>query len=267
MTSADYAGGAFIANKVGPVRAIRSYVAFNSGLITQRDHFFYDQREVETTYLRVHAVPGAMSFLDFGQAARGMTYTAQRSGSVPPLSEAINGSTARPLDLPALEWDMVSGSEQGTIVRSTRVDASKVEPPDEPPLNGEGVIVRSYYEDDDSTPTDRCNDEVDEDGRPLPPDDADGDALGSSGVWVQPAPSALGGAPVDYLPCTDPLRDLDRPDNPPPGPRGPTCVRRWDLTLTTSFGFIEPGTAVTPADAQIITDRATMDVRTTVRPI
>lgn len=251
VTTASYAGGAFIANKVGPVRAIRSYVAFNSGLITQRDHFFYDQREDETTYLRVHPVPGAMTFLDFAAAAIGMTYTGQPEGTGPVFSDQIDGVPAQQsLELPALRWDMVSGTSQGTIVRSSRTSIAKVKPAGEPPLPGEGVAVRSYYEDNSQNPTDRCNDEAG-----LPDDDADGDALGSSGTWAQPEPPP--GGPTDLLPCTDPLRDADHPP-------GPVCERRWDLSVTTHFGFVAPGLPVSRAAAQQISDRATTPVRVAV---
>ena len=53
------AEGAFIANKSGPVRAIRSYIGANSGPLTVRQHVFYERREDITTYLRVHAIPGS----------------------------------------------------------------------------------------------------------------------------------------------------------------------------------------------------------------
>ncbi len=66
--------GAFIINKSGPVRAIRSYLGANSGPRTQREHFYYEQREDITTYLRVHQIPGVMDFFDYSGAALGMTY-------------------------------------------------------------------------------------------------------------------------------------------------------------------------------------------------
>ena len=53
----DDAEGAFIVNKDGPVRAIRSYIGANSGPNTQREHIFYEQREDIRTFLRVHAIP------------------------------------------------------------------------------------------------------------------------------------------------------------------------------------------------------------------
>ena len=68
------AEGAFIVNKSGPVRAIRSYIGANSGPLTVRQHIFYERREEITTYLRVHAIPGVMDFFDYSPAASGMTY-------------------------------------------------------------------------------------------------------------------------------------------------------------------------------------------------
>ena len=65
----DDAEGAFIANKSGPVRAIRSYIGANSGPLTQREHIFYEQREDVRTFLRVHAVPGPWDFFDYSSAA------------------------------------------------------------------------------------------------------------------------------------------------------------------------------------------------------
>ena len=70
----DDAEGAFIANKSGPVRAIRSYIGANSGPLTQREHIFYERREDIRTYLRVHAIPGVMDYFDYAPAASGMTY-------------------------------------------------------------------------------------------------------------------------------------------------------------------------------------------------
>ena len=65
------AEGAFIVNKNGPVRAIRSYIGANSGPNTQREHIFYDRREDVRTFLRVHAIPGVMDFFDYSPEAIG----------------------------------------------------------------------------------------------------------------------------------------------------------------------------------------------------
>lgn len=241
VTTANLAGGAFIANKVGPVRAIRSYVAANSGLITQRDHLFYDQREIEHTYLRVHPIPGAMSFLDYGEHARGMTHTAKPMAG-PAVSEIINGATGRVIDQPKMDWHLLTSDNRGSLVRTYRLS---VEEPAMPTSNG--VLERSYYEDNATDPTDRCNEEVDPEGNPVP-DDEDGDALGSSGIWIQPNPDNPP-RPYDKLPCTDPLRLTDG-----------RCNELWTLTLTATYDYELPGTVVTEADAQRIADRATTPV-------
>ncbi len=72
-TFAD-AEGAFIANIDGPIRAIRSYIGANSGPLTQRTEYFYEDRYEQVTDLRVHSIPGVMSFWDWSSAATGMSY-------------------------------------------------------------------------------------------------------------------------------------------------------------------------------------------------
>ena len=66
--------GAFLVNRSGPVRAIRAFLGANSGPMTEHQQIFYEGREEDTTFLRVHSIPGVMSFLDFSAAASGMTY-------------------------------------------------------------------------------------------------------------------------------------------------------------------------------------------------
>ena len=56
---------AFIANIDGPLRAIRSWLGANSGAITQRQIKFYEQMEVKTTVVRVHAIPGIFGYINF----------------------------------------------------------------------------------------------------------------------------------------------------------------------------------------------------------
>ena len=63
----------FIANKVGPVRAIRSQIGANSGTITQREMHLYEQREDQITYVRVHTIPGVMDFHNYKQGTN-LTY-------------------------------------------------------------------------------------------------------------------------------------------------------------------------------------------------
>jgi hypothetical protein len=114
----DDAEGAFVTNKVGPVRAIRSYVGANSGPLTQREHIFYEQRQDIRTFLRVHAVGGPWDFFDYSAAASGMTYRNNlNTGGV-----TIDGNP----DSPAagqLSWESVDGPQGGlSIAHSTVTD-------------------------------------------------------------------------------------------------------------------------------------------------
>ena len=63
--------GAFIVNKNGPVRAIRSYIGANSGTYTHREHSSIERRQDMTTFLRVHAIPGVMDFFDYSAGRDG----------------------------------------------------------------------------------------------------------------------------------------------------------------------------------------------------
>ena len=128
------AEGAFIANKSGPVRAIRSYVGANSGPLVQREHLFYEGREDVRTFLRVHAVPGPLDYHDYSSAANGMTYkNNNNTGGL-----AIDGQPETPTG-GAVNWESVDGP-QGGLSMAHSVDS------DIP-----GLAVGTYYL-DDSTP-------------------------------------------------------------------------------------------------------------------
>ena len=127
----DDAEGAFVVNKVGPVRAIRSYIGANSGPNTQRTHIFYDRREDITTDLRVHAIPSVMDFFDYSPAAIGMKY----SNSVNPAGVTIDGvPDALTGGLPS--WELVDGP-QGSMAITTVLRTSY-----------SPVTTASYYLDD-----------------------------------------------------------------------------------------------------------------------
>ena len=49
------------------MRAIRSYVGANSGPLTERTHVFYRDRYTIVTDLRVHAVPGPLTYHDLSR--------------------------------------------------------------------------------------------------------------------------------------------------------------------------------------------------------
>jgi hypothetical protein len=155
-------GGGFIANISGPVRAIRSYIGANSGTYTQRDQIYYQRREVDTTYLRVHPGISVISqYLDYSAAANGMTY---RNSNVPA------GVTIDRTPDPGVEtgtslgqpftWEQVTGP-QGTLSIINRMET-----------NMPGVNMGSYYEDTATPEADQCSSY------------ADSEAWGASGAAI-----------------------------------------------------------------------------------
>ena len=145
--------GAFVVNKSGPVRALRSYVGANSGPLTQRRHVYYERREDILTFLRVHAIGGMMDFIDYSPDAAGMTYR----NDLNPGGALIDGvpDTLAP-GLPA--WEMVTGAP-GSLTTSFRLDTNI-------PLTD----LKLFYEDDTTPATTQCT--------------GDAFAYGSSGGWI-----------------------------------------------------------------------------------
>lgn len=101
--------GEYLAHIDGPVRAIRSVVGANSGVLTQRDWVFYEGRQDCITYLRVHPIPGTWMYYDFSPAARGMTYY----DNLNTRGVMIDGRPDR-MHRGKLEWQVVTG-KQGTL--------------------------------------------------------------------------------------------------------------------------------------------------------
>ena len=129
-------GGGFIANKSGPVRAIRSYLGANSGTYTQRDEIMYEGRMDVTTYLRVHPIPPLRDWMDYSAAALGMQYvTSTNTAGV-----TIDGvPDAPPAALPA--WEMVRGAPGAVVYTNSLVSD----------IPGIAANIVPYYS-DDSTP-------------------------------------------------------------------------------------------------------------------
>ncbi|MBA2630727.1 MAG: hypothetical protein H0U84_06870 [Thermoleophilaceae bacterium] len=150
------AEGAFIVNKSGPVRALRSYIGANSGPLTQREHVFYERREDVRTFLRVHAIPGVMDFHDYSAAAGGMTYKSNPA----PGGVTVDGVP----DSPAagqLSWESLDGPQGGlTIAHSTSTDVPS-------------FTSTSYYF-DDSTPGTGAETQC----------TGDNQSFGASGPWI-----------------------------------------------------------------------------------
>ena len=173
--------GAFMINKSGPVRALRSYVGANSGPLTQRDHFFYERRHDIRTILRVHALnppqggtpaQGLLDFFDYSQLASGMTYTndLNQGGAV------INGNPNPENVTPGpIKWELVNGAQGAlAMVHTFATDIP-------------GFDHTSYYLDDLSPSVTQC--------------DSDAFAYGSSGPFVDPNVNPN----LANIPNTDPL--------------------------------------------------------------
>ncbi len=121
------------------MRALRGVVGFNSGPLVQQTWLFYDRLIETRSALRVHAVPGVMSYLDLSDAARGMTYTdANHSYGV-----LVDGEPDA-LRAEAPTWQAVSGPH-GTLVTMHDVTAEGFTP-----------AVETYYEDHDFPPYPAC---------------------------------------------------------------------------------------------------------------
>ncbi len=107
--------GAFFANKSGSVRAIRSYLGANSGVLTQRDHHFYERRHDISTFLRVHPIPGVMDLYDYATNATGMTYFNNLNTNGVPIDGSPDTVATGPI-----QWEMVTGPH-GTLMISHAV--------------------------------------------------------------------------------------------------------------------------------------------------
>ena len=172
----DSGEGAFIVNKVGPVRGLRSYVGANSGPNTQATHAFYDMAIDTTIDLRVHAIPGVGSHLDLSRDAIGMTY---RNPQVP------NGLTVDgvPDTLPAgaPSWWTITGPQGGLGVTAT-VDTNL------------GLTPQTVFDDDETPTAQQCT--------------GDAQAIGEAGaVFDQPIACTDPGAGAS---CTGRLRSRTR---------------------------------------------------------
>jgi hypothetical protein len=165
IPSSPYEAG-FIVNISGPVRAIRSSMGANSGQYTVSTDIYYPQREDSTVDLRVHTIPGAMTFDDFLTGTTGLTYyDSNTTGGV-----AIDGKPDA-VSSAATTWQMVKGSS-GSMVTTHSMTT------DIP-----GLQVSTYYQD----------------RQPASPTPCTGDNT----AWGQNGLAALG-AGGGNLPCTDP---------------------------------------------------------------
>jgi hypothetical protein len=142
--------GAFIVNRSGPVRALRSFVGSNSGPNTQNTFAFYDTSVDSVIDLRVHSIPQVGSHIDYDRDAVGMVLR----DPVTPNGVTIDGNPDSPAAT-SPSWWTVTGAPGG-LGFSAIYDTDATAPP-----------VRWY--EDDATPANwQCT--------------GDGEAIGDSGA-------------------------------------------------------------------------------------
>ncbi len=218
----DPAEGAFICNINGPVRAIRAFIGANSGPMTQRDYYAYDSRLDTVTYLRVHAMPSLMSFMDYSPAASGMTYyrdDATGGVTVDGVRDSLSTTAA------VSETELLTGA-QGSLALTTVLEHN---------LSTEYLKFKAYYLDDaGATPKDTQH-------------TGDAFAYGASGMWVcgdltKMMTGLIGGGNMESvagtygIPNTDPVRSSSAKS----------------LTVYKTMHFRAPG--MTYAEAQTATE-------------
>jgi hypothetical protein len=159
--------GAFMANRSGPVRAIRAYVGANSGVTTHRVHRFYDRQEEILTGLEVHVISGIVDYFDYSPKGSRLLY----SNSLDPGTQVEIDGEPDPVVLGDLEWELVTGTP-GTIAMVHILDTSIADLP-----------VASFYTDDVDPEVTQCT--------------------GDSAAFGQSGPSISGGIP-NTDPTNDP---------------------------------------------------------------
>jgi len=105
----------FIANKSGPLRAIRSWVGANSGTLTQRETFMYEAREDHVTHLRVHPIPGLMEYVMFQPDVPLTWFNGKNREGV-----SVDGVMDE-IDKTFSPWQLVT-SEWGSYLRSYKLE-------------------------------------------------------------------------------------------------------------------------------------------------
>jgi hypothetical protein len=167
--------GAFVVNKDGPVRAIRSYIGANSGPYTERTDLFYADRHDIVTDLRVHAIPGLFTQYDLSPAAIGMTYYDEQNqggAQVDGVPETLPSSAPS-------QWHLWTGP-QGSLFADDQIDSS---------FSAAFLAAATAFYMDDSTPAvSQCW--------------GDSQQIGSAGLSSAPA----GGIPATYPGAADHLQ-------------------------------------------------------------
>lgn len=117
--TASLSEGGFLVNRSGPVRAIRRVIGFNSGPLAELQWTFYARYAESRAALRVHPVPGAMSFLDLTPEAYGAIYRS----AAHPLGVLVDGRRDPMLEHGIPDWETLTG-EAGSYAVRHHTDAS-----------------------------------------------------------------------------------------------------------------------------------------------
>jgi len=142
-------GNAFATVKDGPIRVIRSYIGANSGVNTQRTHFFYKGRHDMVNDLHVHpfAVDTTLyDVYDYSPAAIGMTYLNDQQPSTASRVTIDGVDDVLVQNAQALLWEEVRGpNDVVSIIHKTETDATSAE-----------VSFVPYYQDNSGAPEFNC---------------------------------------------------------------------------------------------------------------
>ncbi len=132
---------AYITNKDGALRVIRSYMGANSGPLTQRTHLFYEGRQDILTDLRVHEIPAIYDAFDFNSNANGMVYSDQNT-----LGVTVDGIPDQ-VGTTLTDWMQLQGA-QGTVSILYRTITDVIVPTE--------AGFGNYYDDNAMSPNSTC---------------------------------------------------------------------------------------------------------------
>lgn len=197
----DDGEGAFVVNKVGPVRALRGYVGANSGPNTQATHAFYDVAMETVIDLRVHAIPGVGATLDLTPQAAGMRFRSPQA----PGGVTVDGVPDAVASGVPSWWSITGGQGNLGVAASHRTNLP--------------LTPASHFQ-DDTTPVGQCT--------------GDGQAWGEAGSFF----NTLIACTDPGQGCTGTMQSRFTTIAGPPG--DPAVVERWaqqalqPLTVTTS---------------------------------
>lgn len=146
---------AFVCNRSGAIRTIRSYMGANSGPLTQRTHIFYEGRQDIITDARVHSIPAINDVFDYSPAANGMKYT-NSFNSTQKTIDGVNETVLKG----DIQWELVTGNLGSLVILHRRQTT----------FTGNETTHTSYWNDAKTNPASNCT--------------GDGQAWGTSGIGI-----------------------------------------------------------------------------------